>query len=51
MVRRLGGASSTAARSFDLNFRQELATGKLVLAGMQTAEGPATGAKLPDVAP
>lgn len=35
---RLGGASSAAARSFDLNFRQELATGKLVLAGMQTAE-------------
>ncbi len=35
---RLGGTSSSAARSFDLNFRQELATGKLVLAGMQTAE-------------
>lgn len=35
---RLGGASSSAARSFDLNFRQELATGQLVLAGMQTAE-------------
>lgn len=35
---RLGGTGSSAARSFDLNFRQELATGKLVLAGMQTAE-------------
>lgn len=35
---RLGVTSSGAARSFDLNFRQELATGKLLLAGMQTAE-------------
>lgn len=35
---RLGGPSTSAARNFDQNFRRELATGKLVLAGMQTAE-------------
>ena len=35
---RLGGNSGDAARNFDQGFRQELATGKLVLAGMQTTE-------------
>lgn len=32
------GVSSVAARNFDQGFRQELATGKVVLAGMQTME-------------